>query len=351
MTDLHTAFRNQFPNALFLDADRHDGLPELLRERGWIRDDERIQKLERPGEGNMNYVVRVVTDQRTMILKQARPWVQKYPQVAAPAERVVTEARFYEVVSSIADLETAMPGLLGVDEENLLIALEDVGPNADFTFLYRRFVMPDVATLRELVRFVSMLHNADFGAARAHFPDNQALKRVNHHHIFDFPYREENGFDLDTVQPGLQVLALPYQRDEALKTRIRALGDVYLGTGPTLLHGDFYPGSWLNTADGAKVIDPEFAYFGRAEYDVAVLVAHLRMARLAENQIRDLLRAYERPPGFDVARFAGFSGTEILRRLIGLAQVPVDLTLDEKAELLTHARLDVLHPERVIPWR
>ena len=344
MTDFQATFRRQFPNALFLDSNHHDGLDDLLKARGWIRDDEVIRHLEKPGEGNMNFVVRVVTDQRAMILKQSRPWVQKYPQVAAPAERVVTEARFYEVVQSVADLETAMPGLLGFDEENLLIALEDLGPNSDFTVLYRRSVMPDLAALRSLVRFLSELHNADFGAARAHFPDNQALKGVNHQHIFEFPYREESGFDLDTVQPGLQALAMNFKRDEALKSRVRELGDVYLGTGPCLLHGDFYPGSWLNTADGAKVIDPEFAYFGRPEYDVAVLVAHLRMARLSTDQIGELLRAYEAPSGFDAALCAGFSGAEVLRRLIGLAQLPVDLSLEEKQALLAGAREAVLQP-------
>jgi len=342
MSDPQSSFLAQFPNALFLSSDHLDALPGLLRNRGWIAPDETVTGFEKPGEGNMNFVIRVKTTRRSFVLKQARPWVEKYPQVAAPANRVATEARFYELVAEYPALRANLPGLVGYDAENLLLALDDLGPNADFTNLYLRSTPPDLPALRALAWFLSTLHSPNFGWPD--FPSNQALKRVNHEHIFEFPYRNDAGFDLDSVQPGLQALANPYRHDGALKTRIRTLGEVYLGSGPTLLHGDFYPGSWLQTAAGPKVIDPEFAYFGRAEYDLGVMLAHLRMARIGEAGIAEILSHYQAPPGFDPALAAQFSGAEVLRRLLGLAQLPTDLGLEEKAELLATARRMVLEP-------
>ena len=52
-------------------------LQEYLRVREWLNSEENITTIEKPGEGNMNVVLRVVTDQRSFILKQSRPYVQK----------------------------------------------------------------------------------------------------------------------------------------------------------------------------------------------------------------------------------------------------------------------------------
>jgi 5-methylthioribose kinase len=34
------------------------------------------------------------------------------------------------------------------------------------------------------------------------FPDTTGMHTLNHEHIFEFPFLEENGFDLDQIQPG-----------------------------------------------------------------------------------------------------------------------------------------------------
>ena len=53
------------------------------------------------------------------------------------------------------------------------------------------------------------------------------------------------------------------------------VGDIYLSDdGGVLLHGDYYPGSWLKTDAGFRVIDPEFCFLGPPEFDLGVLAAH-----------------------------------------------------------------------------
>jgi 5-methylthioribose kinase len=104
--------------------------------------------------------------------------------------------------------------------------------------------------------------------------------------------------------------------------------------GDVLLHGDFYPGSWVRSKGGPKVIDPEFAFFGHAEYDVGVLRAHLILAGYREEFSGGVYASYDPVPGFDQALADGFAGIEIMRRLIGVAQLSLSRSLEEKQLLL-----------------
>jgi 5-methylthioribose kinase len=64
------------------------------------------------------------------------------------------------------------------------------------------------------------------------------------------------------------------------------------------------------------------------------MLAHLHMARQPETIHQQVLTGYVRHSAFDDSLLQQFTGIEILRRLIGLAQLPLTLSLDEKARLL-----------------
>lgn len=322
--------------ALFLEDEA--SIEKYLYAKGWLKESERIEKLEKPGEGNMNFVRRVRTDRQSIILKQARPWVEKYPQLEAPMERIQVEAQFYQLIQQDEILAAYTPRCLAWDPDNYIMILEDLGEGADFLNVYQPGQQLSRADLQALVDFISHLHSKEFAAdEKKNFPSNQKLKRLNHEHIFDFPYREENGFDLDTVQPGLQSLAMTYKTDTALKERIEKLGERYLSTGPCLIHGDYYPGSWLKVDGDVRVIDPEFGYFGLPEFDLGVMIAHMKMAQAPPADIEWVLSAYQRPAIFDEHLRVAFTGVEIMRRIIGIAQLPLALSLEEKAGLMGEA--------------
>ncbi len=290
----------------------------------------------------MNVVVRVRTDRQAFILKQARPWVQKYPQVPAPMERIGVEAQFYQWIDAIAALRAFVPKLIGYDAANFLLALEDLGNGADFSFLYQPHQILPAADRTSLVQFLSVLHATQHTGHPSDFPDNRAMRLLNHEHIFNFPFRTDTGFDLNSVQPGLEDLSLPYRSHKALKKKITALGTVYLQPGPVLIHGDYYPGSWLSVASGTKVIDPEFGFFGRPEFDLGVMLAHMKLAGQSDLVQQQVLDQYQRPAGFDSTLLRGFIGTEMIRRLLGLAQLPLSLNLMQKNVLLDEATVFVL---------
>lgn len=283
---------------------------------GWLGKGEAILAAGKAGEGNMNCTLRVQTTQRSFILKQSRAWVEKYPRIPAPEERILVEAAFYQAVRS-----AAMPRLLGFDAASRLLMLEDVAPAPDFTFLYCG-TPADGADLRALVDFLAELH--EIRADDAIF-ENRAMRQLNYEHIFDLPLRAGNGL-------GYEMLAAPLAGDGAYVARVRQLGELYLGDGPALLHGDFFPGSWLKAASGPKVIDPEFCFQGPPEFDLGVMTAHLLMA----DTPFEPARAYGRAA--DAALVRQFAGVEIMRRLVGVAQLPLNRTIEEKAALLRLSR-------------
>jgi 5-methylthioribose kinase len=302
--------------AYFLDLSDPAGLQTYLRRSGAIGDSETVRSVEKAGEGNMNCTARVLTNERSFIVKQSRPWVEKYPQIAAPEDRALVEARFYELVATRPDVAAGMPAILSVDAEARLLCIEDLGASQDFTSMYSgRRIADD--ELQSLVRFVSALHAAFRGHPRARELENREMRELNHQYIFVLP--------LESLQP-----------DPPYAAEIKSLGDEYLANGECLLHGDYFPGSWLRTAHGVKVIDPEFGFFGPPEFDLGVMVAHLHLARSGDLAPR-VLDLYG-PAAVRTKRVQQFAGVEIMRRLVGVAKLPVSFTEEEQRDVLARAR-------------
>lgn len=321
-----------------LNANEPKELAVYLQQLKWLEERETVASLSKPGEGNMNCVLRVETTGRSFIVKQSRGYVEKYPQVLAPASRVLTEAAFYQKIAQSDSVQQMMPKLLGTDISNNMIALEDLGKATDFAILYDLKQKIQDGELHQLVGYLNGLHQNFQKTVVDDELANTELRTLNYEHIFEYPFKEENGFNLDDVQDGLQDLAIPYKKDAELKKKIERLGSLYLSKGKYLLHGDYYPGSWLKTADGIKVIDPEFCFYGLREFDLGVLLAHLYLTQQKESVIGLIKAQYVSYEELNPTILNGFIGTEIMRRLIGLAQLPLKMDLKTKTRLLDFAR-------------
>jgi 5-methylthioribose kinase len=327
----------QYRDLYFVSLDDGQGLHKYLLRRKLITADDEICCLERAGEGNMNCTLRVQTSRQSLIVKQSRPWVEKFPTILAPWDRVLSEARFYMLVSPGASIASRMPRLLHLDSESRIMVLEDLGPAQDYTGIYRGDSLSG-ETASALAAWLSELHAVSFQTHTRSCLRNIEMRKLNHEHIFRIPLQVNNGLELDKITPGLSAAAQRLIDDEGLAEQVRALGEIYLSDGAAILHGDFFPGSWLQGASGPRVIDPEFAFFGKPEFDLGVLIAHLYIAHQGESVHEACLAAYRTQERFNLRLALRFSGVEITRRLIGLAQLPVDLNLVEKQRLLQLAK-------------
>jgi 5-methylthioribose kinase len=310
-------------------------LQKYLENRGWlISNNEQVISIEKPGEGNMNVVLRITTNVRSFIVKQSRPYVQKYQQIEAPLERIEVEHQFYSAVQGY-QIDTHIPKILAYDKMEFSLMMEDLGHCKDMTYIYGSRTIKDTH-LDNLIHVLQVIHKSKPES----FPKNMELRKLNHQHIFVLPFMEDNGFQLDDIQNGLQELSLKYKKDTALKSIIETLGTKYLSEGSILLHGDYYPGSWMTERDNVYVIDPEFSFLGFAEFDLGVMAAHLIIAASESSYLDLVLKKYQ--GAIDNKWVHQIAGIEIMRRLIGLAQLPLERTLQEKEYLLQMARKMIL---------
>ncbi|REG92858.1 phosphotransferase [Algoriphagus antarcticus] len=300
------------------------------------KENEKLLSAAPAGESNMNLVLRIKTNLRSVILKQSKPFVRKFPQIPAPIDRIEIELCYYQLIEDDEVLSGYSPKVILYNAEHHILLIEDLGDGMDFNDIYAQGYTWKTKDFHSISKYLNALHELEV----SNFPDNLEMRKLNHEHLFHFPFMEENGFDLDTIQPGLQVISLKYKKDTELKSALETLGKRYLSHGTTLLHGDFYPASWLKTENGVKIIDTEFAYMGDSEFDLGVLFAHFDLARMDASFQEDFLKSYEHSYAENLVN--AYRGMEIMRRLIGIAQLPLSLSLDEKKKLLEKARTFIL---------
>ena len=310
----------------------------FMAELDWVPPGRAIVSADIAGAGNMNLVERVTLDDgSTLILKRAHGWVEKFPDIPAPVERAGVEAAFYAAVSGTA-AGNAMPRHLGHDAGRSANLFADLGAGTDGMAAYDGMPIAE-ADLDAVTLWMAALHDLPLPADTR--LANRAMRVLNALHIFDFPLDPASGFDLDAITPGLQAKADSLKQDAEFVAAVQAVKALYLGDGGgVLLHGDLYPGSWLTTGAGLFVIDPEFCWIGPREWDLGVMVAHLRLSGQPASHEARLLSHYRH--SVNSALCNRIAGIEIMRRLIGVAQLPLTLDLGGKATLLDEARNRVL---------
>tara|TARA_B100001057_G_scaffold366848_1_gene370219 strand:+ start:1134 stop:2096 length:963 start_codon:yes stop_codon:yes gene_type:complete len=299
----------------------------LKKKHKFLNKNEVLIQTEIAGEGNMNLVMRLITNRRSFILKQSRPFVLKYPDLLAPLSRIDVEYNFYRQMGA----QPFFPKILKYDPKNYLLLMEDLGAGEDLTSIYQTGRISK-NIIQKLVTGLNDIHQKSISKV---YPENRAMRKLNHEHIFILPFTE-NDFGLDNIQNGLKSLADPFKSNKVLNEIISDAGKLYMKKGDTLLHGDYYPGSWMRFGKRLNIIDPEFSFIGPKEFDLGVMVAHLILATGQESLFDFVCNNYQNKINIRQAKI--YCGIEIIRRLIGLAQLPVKQTLKQKKDVLNLAR-------------
>jgi len=318
-------------------------LPDYLRKLGIFEAFEEI-RVEKAGDGNINWVRRASArgdasaEGKSYIIKQARPALERFPEYHAPTERLLFEARYYELARPF-DVGRVCPAIHGFDEQNRVLVLEDLG---DAERLDHRLDRGTVGldAVRSLAQFLGHVHarTRGDGSLVARF-QNGPMQELHGDHIFRLPL-EGNEFALPgRTRARADALAL----DPALLATAREAHSRYLTPEGALVHGDVQAGNILlvaGTTEHPKLLDAEIAHVGDPAFDVGTFVAHLALPRVARGRAAEALPAVQASwlayasahgsaglPAFaQVARYAGF---EMLRRTIGAARV--DSVADDDA--------------------
>jgi 5-methylthioribose kinase len=299
-------------------------LPDYLRRRG-ILDAGSPVRIEPAGDGNINWVRRVSSGERSWIVKQARPALERFPEYRASTERIVFEARYYARVRPL-DREGVCPKILDFDPAARVLVIEDLGAaeRLDRALASGR----DIGTApARLARFLGTVHAATGGPALAREFANDEMRRLHGDHIFHLPFHR-NEFPLP---PAVRARAEAIWRDLELARTAAAAYRRYLEPRGALVHGDVQAGNVLLAPGGAKLLDAEIVHVGDPAFDVGTLAAHLLLPAAARGApataragLEALFSAY-RDAGGPAGRTEAlrYAGIEMLRRTIGAARVAV----------------------------
>jgi 5-methylthioribose kinase len=321
-----------------------DGIPAYLRGLGLVGANEPV-RAEAGGDGNVNWVRRVRVGgarPRSLVLKQARPALERFPQYAAPTERLLFEARWFELARP-HDVDAICPDVLALDEANRVLVLEDLSSAERLDRALARGA--DVAApVTALARFLARVHHAtrDDAALPPQFA-NDAMRRLHGEHIFVLPFRAGD-FGLT---PRLEAAAREARGDAELVGAAAAAYARYLDPRGALVHGDVQAGNvLLAVGGGVKLLDAEIAHTGDPAFDLGTLLAHLALPALARggdaSPLLERVRAAyceERPCDRDsAARAMRYAGFELIRRTIGAARVAAVSADDAGLHVLARGR-------------
>jgi 5-methylthioribose kinase len=304
-----------------------EGISTYVRALGLAQADEPIA-VQGSGDGNINWVRRVEVGgarARSFVLKQARPALERFPQYAAPTERLLFEARWFDLARA-HDGDAICPRVIALDEANRVLVLEDLSACERLDSVLARGARVD-AQMEALARFLARVHAATAGddSLAARFA-NDAMRRLHGEHIFALPFSESD-FGLT---PRLAAAARGL-REEAALVRAAALAhEHYLAPRGSLVHADVQAGNVLLTpGGGVKLLDAEIAHVGDPAFDLGTLLAHLALPRIARGEsagelLERVRAAYRSERGASealLARARRHGGFELVRRTIGAARV------------------------------
>ena len=371
---LRAEFEAEHPEVHVLSADQAGRVDLVMGAAGWLGDEEQVTTCASLG-GESSTVMRVELQElrggwRTAVLKQSLPWLRRDESVAMPADRWRGEQAFYAAVARVPEAAARMPRLMAANEERFLLLLEDFRGASSLTSLYGGGSLARGAA-EVLGAFLRALRCGTRGEPNAEFAHG-GMKTLSHRLLFEAPFDSPeqggNGFGpdgpapagdaLDATEPGLGEAAATLRSDRTFREALSELGSRFLDAGACLVHGAFHPANWLLLPSGdVRVVDPQYSSPGDPEFDLGTALAHLLLARQPVEVVATFLSAAtgaeeagregpadteEVEAGVDRPLVARYAGAEIVRRLLGGAQLPLEAEGGSRRGLLETARTAVL---------
>lgn len=239
------------------------------------------------GDGNLNLVFIVRNGEKSVIAKQALPYVR----LVGESWPLPLSRAYFEHEALLREEEAApglTPKILHYDHDMALIAMEHLTPHI---ILRKGFIAgirypnlaADLGRFMARTLFLSSDLALDGGAKKknaALFCENHVMCALTEQVIFDDPYFEA---DLNRhTSPQLDAIAADIHSDTALKTAIQHLKTLFATKAQALLHGDLHSGSIMVTQTDTRAIDPEFAFYGPMGFDIGALMANLLLAYFSQ---------------------------------------------------------------------
>lgn len=230
--------------------------------------------VEPVGDGNINRVRRVTAREgRSMVVKHAGDFVERFPEHALSSDRIVFEQRYGEAVRMLAPrMAGVLPRVLHFEERRRILVMEDLGgaPRQDQELLAGRV---DLSVIRRLGAFLGSVHAASvphLGALRPRFRNDEMWSLHG-----GLLLESLDASRVAELAPGLRRLMESELGDRRALERISGLRSRHEKVREALVHGDVKAANVIIRHGRPFLLDAEFAHIGDPAFDLGTALAHL----------------------------------------------------------------------------
>ena len=341
------------------------------------------------GDGNLNYIFRVrePATGKAVVIKQAGDTARISDQFKVSPDRNRIEFDILTLQNELAP--GLVPRVYGYDPVMNCCAMEDLSDHTIMrTALLQRRVFPlfaeHITTFMANTLLLTTDAVIDHKRKKALVGSfiNPDLCEITEDLVYTEPFNDVKKRN-DPFPPNLDFIRRELYEDRELLLETAKMKFDFYCNAQSLIHGDLHTGSIFVREDSTKVIDPEFAYYGPAGYDVGNIIANLIFAWANADTVMEQGSARTEFTGWldrtiddvmalfvakwkklwkervteTVARYEGFAqwyldgilrdtagvaGLELCRRIVGIAHVK-DMTSIQDAGMRTRAERLCLH--------
>lgn len=346
---------------------------DYVKEKTDIFSDDSDLESKEIGDGNLNYVFRVVdvNSDDSVIVKQAGEVTRISEDMRISIDRIRIESNILKLQGKHAP--GLVPEVYLYDDVMNCFLMEDLSDHEimrEGLLSYK--IYPKFADHITTFMVNTLLPTTD--VVMDHKEKKELLKsfinpdlcEISEELVYTEPFNDYNNRNL-VFEDNKEWVENNIYNDSKLKLEVAKLKFAFMNNAQALIHGDLHTGSVFITEELTKVIDPEFAFYGPMGYDVGNVVANLIFAYMngyvndkkefiewLEQTIEEVVDQFKskfvdywkdnvndimaKEPGFmewylsEVLKdTAGVAGLELSRRIIGMAQVK-DITSIEDSE-------------------
>lgn len=229
-------------------------------------------------EGFVNYIYRVYNQEKSVIVKQARPYLKCFGEsYALTPLRNLLEHETLRLRGEIIPQFT--PKTFYIDKENSIFIMEDLSYLKVMRFqLNKMLYFPKFAK-----QMGEYLAKSNFYTSELYLePETHRLLQASFINVNMRSIMENVAFirgafgDIDYDTPNkklLNVSELVWSKDEIILECYK-MRDIFMKRGECLIHGDLHTSNIFINNDQIKIIDMEYTFMGPYSFDMGYLLAN-----------------------------------------------------------------------------
>ncbi len=263
-----------------------------------LDESESVDKLDisEIGDGNLNFVYIVKNGDKSIIIKQAVPFLRCVGE-EYPLSRVRMS---FEIEALKIEKELCpdyVPEIYYSSHDMSLVVMQNLDKHKILRGeMINRKIFPLLSEHISTFLADTLFYTSDFYLESAKKKDlvakfiNKELCKITEDFIFTHPY-EEN--ETNSYSPKLDMNVVKrFREDKDIKVAVAKMRYKFMTEAQALLHGDLHSGSIMLNEKETYVIDPEFAFYGPMGFDVGIYLANLAMSFLSLEKDESEYRRY-----------------------------------------------------------